>query len=142
VPRAEALDSLAGKTVAVVEDDAIVREGMRDLLAEWRCAVVDGASAADVAAALSRPPHLIVADYRLREGRNGVQAVAELRAAFGAETPAVLISGDTAPEIFAAAQAAGLVLLQKPVQPARLRATLTRLIARGRATREAAVGLG
>jgi signal transduction histidine kinase len=141
-PRAEALDSLAGKTVAVVEDDAIVREGMRELLGEWRCLVVDGASAADVAAALSRVPDLIVADYRLREGRNGVQAVAELRAAFGAGVPAVLISGDTAPDIFAAAQGAGLVLLQKPVQPARLRATLTRLLARGRAAREEAVGLG
>jgi len=140
VPRADALDSLAGKLVAVVEDDAIVREGMRELLAEWRCAVVDGASAAEVQHALAGPPDLLVADYRLRQGLTGIQAIADLRAAFGAGTPAVLISGDTTPEIFAAARSAGLVLLQKPVQPARLRATLSRLIARGRAAREAALG--
>jgi signal transduction histidine kinase/CheY-like chemotaxis protein len=136
VPRAEAFDSLAGRVVAVVEDDAIVREGMRELLREWNCVVVDGASPAEVLRSLSRAPDLIVADYRLREGRNGIQVVAEMRRALGADTPAVLISGDTAAEIFSAAQAAGLVLLQKPVQPARLRATLSRLIVRGRVARE------
>ncbi|HQV09567.1 MAG TPA: hypothetical protein PLL04_10480, partial [Thauera sp.] len=45
-----------------------------------------------------------------------------------AELPAVLISGDTAPESLARIQATGVPMLHKPVRPARLRALMHRLL--------------
>ncbi len=125
------VDALYGKLVAVVEDDAAVREGMRELLVNWRCRVADGAGADETALALESaggPPDAIVADYRLREHQTGLAAIAALRARFRDDTPAVLISGDTTPEIFREAQAARMLLLHKPVQPARLRAALSHLL--------------
>jgi CheY-like chemotaxis protein len=57
---------------------------------------------------------LIIADFRLREHETGIEAVRKLRERLG-NVPAVLISGDTAPERLSEAQASGIPLLSKPV---------------------------
>ena len=83
-------------------------------------------SAANAAATLgwtlarAHPPGLVLSDYRLRELRTGAEAIAALRAEFGARLPAVLITGDTAPERSREAHAVGVPLLHKPVSPAQL----------------------
>jgi CheY-like chemotaxis protein len=71
---------------------------------------------------LSRAPDVIIADYRLRDNRTGVQAIERLRARFGRDIPGVIVSGDIAPERLQEAQAGGHTLLHKPVAPAKLRA--------------------
>ena len=45
---------------------------------------------------IGRQPDAILTDYRLRDGRTGVEAIAELRTTFGPHIPAALITGDTA----------------------------------------------
>jgi CheY-like chemotaxis protein len=50
-----------------------------------------------------------------------------VRQVAGREIPAFLISGDTGNTARKQAQAAGLVLLDKPVRPAKLRSLLRRL---------------
>ena len=72
-------------------------------------------------------PDVIVADYRLRDGENGIEVINQLRAAAGQPIPACLISGDTDATLMQAAAAASLTLLQKPVRPAKLRSLLRRL---------------
>ena len=76
------------------------------------------------------PPDLIICDYRLRELENGIDVVRRLRTEFGDTVPAVLITGDTAPDRLVEAQASGLLLLYKPVPKGKLRATIANLIAR------------
>ncbi len=127
-PRAADLDALAGRRVLVIEDEASVREGLVELLRDWRCEVVAAASAAEALQLLAQAPEAIVADYRLRDGRNGIGAIGELRARFGLTLPAILVTGDTAPEIFLAARENALPLLTKPVRAARLRAALAHLL--------------
>jgi len=51
----------------------------------------------------------------LREQGNGAQAISALRAACGVAVPALLITGDTAPERLREANASGIALLHKPV---------------------------
>jgi DNA-binding response OmpR family regulator len=60
---------------------------------------------------------LVLSDWRLRGEENGFEAVRAVRAAAGETTPAVLLTGDTSPELLTLAHEAGLVILHKPLQP-------------------------
>jgi CheY-like chemotaxis protein len=120
-----------GKQVVVIDDDAMVLNGMRGLLASWGCDVVVAGNAPAALAAvhgLDRLPDLVISDYRLPAGRTGFEAIAHIRGACGAEIPAFLISGDTAPERLREAAASGFHLLHKPVQPNALRAMVSQLL--------------
>ncbi|MDM0074876.1 hybrid sensor histidine kinase/response regulator [Variovorax sp. J2P1-59] len=107
--------------VLVIDDDEAVRAGMRQLLSAWGC-VCDVADSIEEAQALARahPPGLVISDYRLRELRTGAEAIAALRAEFGENLPALLITGDTAPQRLREARATGVPLLHKPVSPNQL----------------------
>ena len=73
-------------------------------------------------------PDLIISDFRLGGGIDGIEAVDLLRIIAGRRILACLISGDTDASVKQQAQAAGLSLLQKPVRPAKLRSLLNHLI--------------
>jgi two-component system, sensor histidine kinase len=134
-------DVARGKLVVVIDDDSLVRDGMRGLLAGWGCAVVtaesDSAALAELAA---QKPDLIISDYRLAGRETGIQAIERLRAAFRAPIPAFLISGDTTPERLREARAGGYHLLHKPVPPMTLRAMISQLLRNEARTPTAAVG--
>jgi len=120
-----------GKQVVVIDNDVMVLDGMRRLLASWGCHVVaapDGRAALSAVAKLGRSPDLIISDYRLSEGKTGFEAIAQLRSALGTAIPAFLISGDTAPERLHEAAASGFHLLHKPVQPNALRAIVSQFL--------------
>jgi signal transduction histidine kinase len=113
--------------VAVIEDDPEVRDAMGALLGGWGCRIVAGADADEVLqAAGAQPAQAIVADLRLRHGRNGIDEIARLRRAWGA-VPAMIVSGDSAPERVRLMQDSGLPWLAKPVPAARLRSWLTQV---------------
>jgi DNA-binding response OmpR family regulator len=87
--------------------------------------------AADVAQAAAElaqgPVDLILADYHLADGLDGVQALQQLRAAAGELPPVAMITADGSSELKQRARALGYPLLHKPVRPAALRALLTAL---------------
>ncbi|MDH4287875.1 MAG: hybrid sensor histidine kinase/response regulator [Aquincola sp.] len=129
-PRGAIASALHGTTVAVIEDDIEVREAMRLLLRDWGCEVIEGSDADEVlrrASIAARAPAAVVADLRLRGQRDGITEVAALRQAFGAALPALLVSGDSAPDRVRLMAASGLPWLSKPVPAARLRAWLTQV---------------
>lgn len=107
--------------VLVIDDDESVRTGMRQLLTAWgcECDVADSIEEALVLARL-RTPGVVISDYRLRDQRTGAEAIAALRAECGQTLPALLITGDTAPQRLREARATGVPLLHKPVLPAQL----------------------
>jgi signal transduction histidine kinase len=120
-----------GKLVLVIDDDVLVLDSMRGVLKSWGCGVVTANSGAAALASLAdheRAPDLIISDYRLGDGNNGIQAIERLREALRAPVPAFLISGDTAPERLREARASGYYLLHKPVLPITLRATISQLL--------------
>jgi signal transduction histidine kinase len=115
---------LSGRVIVVVEDEAAVLEGMRVLLEGWGAEVVAGASIRETMAEvepLARAPDLIVADYGLRDGSVGTQAIAALRERFKSRIPAIIVSGSTTPAHVDEAKAIDAHLLLKPVMPAKLR---------------------
>lgn len=119
-------DRLRGRLFAVIEDEAMIREALAGLLSSWGCEVVAGETAADVLARLGqRAPDAILADWRLRECHSGADEIASICTRFGRSIPAVLVTGDTAPD---AVRDAAYRVLRKPVQGFRLRAELDALI--------------
>jgi signal transduction histidine kinase/CheY-like chemotaxis protein len=117
--------SIAHARVLVIDDDEAVREGMGHVLRDWGCHC-DLAGTIEEALVLAdrHPPDAVVSDYRLRNQYTGADAIAALRLAHGAQLPALLVTGDTAPERLREAAAFGVPLLHKPVRPNELRMVL------------------
>ncbi len=123
---------LQDKCVVVVDDELTVREGMKALLGCWGCDVVAADSLSDALARIgehARRPDAIIADYRLREGANGVEVIQALHTEFGRDIPALLITGDTAPDRLREMHESGYAQLHKPVPPAKLRKVLNSMLA-------------
>jgi signal transduction histidine kinase/CheY-like chemotaxis protein len=130
-PASPLADPARGKRIFVIDDDALVLDGMRGILQGWGCEVetaVSGDAALSRLAEAGARPDLIISDSRLADGETGLDAIARLRAAAGAPIPAFIITGDTAPERLREASAGGFSLLHKPVSPMALRTTLNRLL--------------
>ncbi|KAA0682478.1 MHYT domain-containing protein [Roseomonas genomospecies 6] len=114
--------------VVVVEDDAIILLSMRTMLEEWGYEVVAAVSADEAVGTLTslgQRPDMIVADYRLREGRTGLQAIRDIYGVCGVRVPALVLTGDTDPARIAEVLQSGHRLLHKPVAPEDLRNALT-----------------
>lgn len=123
------IDDLSGLSVLVVEDDRLVSRALHVLLDSWGCQVIvaEGLDGAVLALEKGFAPEVIISDYRLRAGSNGIDTINRLRTVAGALVPACLMSGDTDPGLMQAARLNGLSLLHKPVRPAKLRSLIRRL---------------
>jgi len=122
--------AVEGKVILVIADAPIVLEETGGLLGKWGYSVLTAES--DEAALIrlaerQQRPDLIISDYHLASGKTGIRAIEQLNAAFGSSIPAILISGDTAPEPLRDAKDRGYILLHKPVDPMRLRAVMHEL---------------
>jgi two-component system, sensor histidine kinase len=125
------LDVTRGAAVIVVENDPDVLDATVRLLGSWSCTTLAGSCLDDAEKAiaeLGRSPDIALVDYHLDHSRTGVEAVRALRERFGADFPAVVVTGDWSPEVAADVNAAGCELLRKPTRPAELRALMTHLL--------------
>jgi signal transduction histidine kinase len=107
-------------TVMLIDDERAIREATRELLRPLNVDVLVAATipeAVELAKAAPERIDLIMSDWRLRGQENGVAAIQALRCVAGDATPAVLITGDTSPELSQLAHESGLVILHKPLQP-------------------------
>jgi PAS domain S-box-containing protein len=124
-------DSLPGYVV-LIEDEEAVREGLEHQLADWGVDVLAGPDDRAVAMQLGgRRPDLIIADYRLKGGVTGVQAIRRLADIVGTAVPSVLLTGETDPRQLDEIRASGLTILHKPLQPSDLRRELSRMARQG-----------
>jgi signal transduction histidine kinase/CheY-like chemotaxis protein len=110
--------------VLVVDDEAAICEAMSRLLESWGHDVITALSGDDMLARVAtcaRPPALIICDYRLQDGENGIDVIRRLQSEFNEDIPAMLITGDTAPDRLQSARDSGFLLLHKPLSADRLR---------------------
>jgi signal transduction histidine kinase/CheY-like chemotaxis protein len=121
--------SLPPLHILVIDDNHEVRTSMGLLMRSWGC-TCDCAEFIEEALQLARDniPDIVISDMRLREQRTGLQAIALLRAQVSQSLPALLVSGDTAPERLLETQASGITLLHKPVLPEQLHLALLALL--------------
>jgi len=131
---------LEGTRVLVVEDEVAVLEGMKVLLEGWGAEVIActaTAEAVDATSRLPEGPDLLIVDYRLREGANGMEAIRALRERFRRDIPAIIVSGSTTPNHLEEAKSMNAHMLLKPVMPAKLRTLITFKLKEGVAARGA-----
>jgi CheY-like chemotaxis protein len=119
---------LAGRQVLVVDDDETVRLAMLTLLETWGCLAMAVEGLQEALALREFQPDAIVSDYRLRDGQNGAEVIRHLRNHYGRSVPALLITGDTAPERLREALNSDVALLHKPVAPREFWATLSAML--------------
>lgn len=122
--------------IVLIDDEPVVLASLSVVLQSWGYDVVAAASSSDAVRTLSggtRKPSMILADYRLREGRTGTEAIHDLCAHFNCRIPGIIITGDTAPERIREAAASGISVLHKPVTPP----VLLEALSRARVVREA-----
>ena len=123
--------TLQGRRIVVVEDEPAVRAGLEALLVGWgaQLQAFDSVTACATWAALCPPgepaPDLLIVDFRLEDGHNGIEALQALRARFGAQTPAIMITGSALSNVELDAQALNFHVLIKPVLPTKLRAMIS-----------------
>lgn len=103
--------------IAVVDDNAIVLNALVCGLQDAGHDVVAATNGNDLLARLdARPPDVVLCDYRLAAGETGFDLISSVRAAFGHELPALIITGDTDPKLMRNMAKKGIVILHKPVE--------------------------
>ena len=119
---------VGGLHVLCLDNDSTILDGMRALLTRWDVSCDLALTPEDAyASLLARRPDLLLVDYHLDAGQDGLEALDMLRAAGEPPPPGALLTADTSSELAARARALGYPLLRKPVKPAALRALVSQL---------------
>jgi signal transduction histidine kinase/ActR/RegA family two-component response regulator len=127
----QSTESLAGTRVLVLDDEEAVRRGMETLLQAFGCEVRSaGCIAEAVTQCRAMPPDILLVDLRLRGDENGITAIQQLRSTYPC-VPAILVSGDTAPDRIKDAHEAGIAMLHKPVSAELLHQAITHEVVYG-----------
>ncbi len=118
---------LNGTVVALVEDDPDIRRMTSELMMQWGCRVIAGELPGDVMRDMDLRglrPDLLMCDYRLPQGMTAVHAIGQMRELWGYTVPAMVLTGETAPEVLHEIRGCEAMLLHKPATPARLRSLM------------------
>jgi two-component system, sensor histidine kinase len=94
-----AISDVAGRLVVIIDDDPLVLETLRMTLEEYGLSVIAAPDCADAVRRLGsagRMPDLVLADYRLRNGQVGADAIVAIRDAVGSQVPAIILTGELA----------------------------------------------
>lgn len=117
--------------VLVVEDDPEVRDLLGMVLAEAGhrpIMAVDGPSALRLMATGDFRPDLLLLDFNLPGGMNGLDLLGALRRALRRQVPGLLLTADISTETLRAIALRNEVQLHKPVNPAALLRAMQRLL--------------
>jgi len=120
---------LTGLTIACIDNDETILSGMSVLLTGWGATVIGAPRREMLTRALDEhgaDPQVIIADYHLDDG-TGMDVIADMRARYGEEITAVLVTADRTGELRERTSSSGVHLLNKPLKPAALRAMLTQV---------------
>jgi two-component system CheB/CheR fusion protein len=126
--------------ILVVEDDPPVREMLALLLqseGHRTTTAEDGRTALELATRGAIRPDLVIADYNLPKGMNGLQVVAGLRETLGHEIPAVILTGDISTDALREIAQGGHLHLNKPVRAKELTDLIQRCLAVSRLSAQA-----
>lgn len=109
--------------VMIVEDDAELRDLLVEMLRADGFLVTSAANAVealDLIVAAAVRPEVVLTDYNLPDGGNGVDLVSALRARLGEDLPAIVLTGDISAKALAEIGKIACQHLRKPVDATQL----------------------
>ena len=121
-----------GLLALVIDDEVDILMAMQHLLNAWGCRVIACESLQHALTQLSQQndiPNFIISDLRLRAGEHGHNVIETIRDEFNKDIPAIVVTGDTAPDRIAAIEESGLKVLYKPIESNQLKQQLSALLA-------------
>ena len=121
---------LSGLVLLCIDNEPDILLGMASLVQTWGCLPLTATDQDEALAVLKvhgGPPDVMLADYHLDHGNNGIDLMNRVRANFDAEIPGILITADQSETVRLTARGQGYRVLHKPLRPAALRALLSRL---------------
>ncbi len=124
----EAVSDLSYLRVLCVDNEEDILVGMRDLLERWGCEVKTATDLVSSLKALDNQwiPDVILSDYRLDNGRTGLEVLQQCRLRLG-DCFEGIISADRSADILDGIKSNGFGFIAKPVKPIKLRAMLNRV---------------
>ncbi|EWY42879.1 hypothetical protein N825_02445 [Skermanella stibiiresistens SB22] len=111
-------------SVLMIEDDPIIAAALQLEMREWGLDVTKVSGLRELRARFGGEPpafDLVISDYRLGDG-DGFEAIVEIRGRM--VIPAILLTGDTAPDVILRAARDGIRLLHKPLTGADLKSAV------------------
>ena len=138
----DGIDDIVNRTgaILVVEDDPEVSELLELLLKDegHRVATVpDGVAALELVARGTIQPDIILADYNLPNGMNGLQVTAKLREKLHRQVPVVILTGDISTGILRDISLQNCIRLNKPVKLKKLTQIIQGLLSPSRSAARA-----
>ncbi len=118
---------LNGLKVICIDNEPSIVAGMQVLLSGWGAEVRTATNRTDLLSIIQDggfDPHVLIADYHLDEGDNGIDAIMAARKILGDGLAAILVTADRSTEIKQQTVDADITMLNKPLKPGALRAIL------------------
>jgi PAS domain S-box-containing protein len=121
-----------GRRLLLVEDESSVRNAMRTLLKLEGYEVVAAATAEEALLQLQEDIRfdLLISDYHLEGARTGTEVISAVRAARGAQFPAILVTGDTSSVVREMRSDPHLHIASKPINSGEFLGLIRSLMAR------------
>ncbi len=127
--QARSVQSLSGTEVFCIDNEPAILEGMKALLEGWGCQVYTGMTPKQAEAICSKfPPEIILADYQLDDGKNGLDTMDRIRKKLKRPIPGILVTAVNTEEIKEEVRRRGYQILHKPIKPAGLRAMINKVL--------------
>ena len=119
-------------TILLVEDEPQVRDLLAQVLGDEGHevhAAADGLAALELVARAHLQPDLVLADFNLPNGMDGLETVAKLRQMLFQALPVIILTGDISTGTLSDISRQDCVRLSKPVRPDEMIAVIQRLLA-------------
>ncbi|MDW3059420.1 hybrid sensor histidine kinase/response regulator, partial [Vibrio sp. 1978] len=115
--------------ILCVDNEPDILVGMENLLSRWGCDIRVATDLVESLQALEGDwvPDVIFSDYRLDNGRTGLEVLQQCRLRLGNRFEGVIISADRTDDMMEGIKANGFSFIAKPVKPLKLRSVLNRV---------------
>ena len=118
-------------TIGLVEDNPLVMDALAQALQGLGHTVLAGTGGAQLMEQLGeRVPDIMVCDYRLGAGETGLDVIAAARTRFGPQLPAIILTGETDPDLLRKMADKAIPVYFKPVPMQELQGHIRRAVER------------
>ncbi|ROV59951.1 PAS domain S-box protein [Vibrio ponticus] len=131
INRALANTNLAGRKIWLIDNDVSICDAMSQLLSNWQCEVITATSLEQLRSNIdlnTDDVDLLIMDYHLDDDKNGLDVAIEINQSRAKPLPTLMITANYSEELKSQVKSHGIVLLNKPVKPMKLKTSIIYLL--------------